>query len=146
MTHLFSNFSKVILLKVLSPNFHYSLHWAEYRIHLVELTHSTWLFFLFFNSKEKQEGERSTNWIVSAHGLKHDLLNPKQQQEYKTQISEWNLKHLYTSSPTSPSLVCTFQNCWFEVTDECGHCKVFFKQQNSHRYEKFQTKAYLIRI
>lgn len=69
MTHLFSNFSKVILLKVLSANFNYSLHWVEYRIHHVELIHSTRFFFL--NSWEGRSGEEEEEAInkLNCHAL-----------------------------------------------------------------------------
>lgn len=80
MTYLFSNFSKVILLKVLSANFNYSLHWLEYRIHHVELIHSTRLFFSPSRSQIVEGGGggvQSTNWIVMHCGLKCDLLITK---------------------------------------------------------------------
>lgn len=67
MTHLFSNFSKVIPLKVLSANFNYSLRWSEHRIHHVELAHSTTLLSVsLLNGKERwlEERRQSANWII----------------------------------------------------------------------------------
>lgn len=68
MTHLFSNFSKVIQLKVLTANFNYSLHWSEYRIHHVELVHLTKLFSFSLPIRQREVGveerKQSTNGIV----------------------------------------------------------------------------------